>query len=130
MSLYISSRASKACFLGTFQPPFMITRRGPGVVEPALATWSITKSLICRVPAAGGDRTDPAERPEDALRLLALCEGDREDVASANGRFAAGLVAAFVAGFGASPEEASKSHWKGVNNVSTQQICRFLYFKS
>ena len=31
-------------------------------------------------------------------------------------------MAAFAAGFGVSPEEASKSHRKGFNNVSTQQI--------
>ena len=30
------------------------------------------------MPAAGGDRTDPAERPEDALRLRALREGDAD----------------------------------------------------
>lgn len=86
----------------------------------ALATWGMTKSLICRIfpkleIPAGGDRTDPAERPDAlrSLRLLALREADREAdrdlAASGDGRFAALVVAAFVAGFGVSTEEASKS---------------------
>jgi hypothetical protein len=101
----------------------------------------MTKSLICRIfpkleIPAGGDRTDPAERPDAlrSLRLLALREADREAdrdlAASGDGRFAALVVAAFVAGFGVSTEEASaKSHWKGFNHVSTQQIRQFLYLR-
>ena len=68
------------------------------------------------MPAAGGDRTDPAERPEDTLRLRALREGDREFdredlAASGDGRFAAAglVVVAFLAGFGVSTEEASRA---------------------
>lgn len=51
----------------------------------ALATWGMTKSLICRIfpkleIPAGGDRTDPAERPDAlrSLRLLALREADAD----------------------------------------------------
>ena len=88
-----------------------------------MATWGMTKSLICRIfpkleIPAGGDRTDPADSPDAlrSLRLLALREADREAdrdlAASGDGRFAALVVAAFVAGFGVSTEEASaKSHW-------------------
>mmetsp|Transcript_17632 Transcript_17632/g.38862 ORF Transcript_17632/g.38862 Transcript_17632/m.38862 type:complete len:95 (-) Transcript_17632:167-451(-) len=56
----------------------------PGV-EAALATWGMTKSLICRIfpkleIPAGGDRTDPADSPDAlrSLRLLALREADAD----------------------------------------------------
>ena len=92
MSVWLGLLRTKFHSTERIEIPLVITRRWPGGVEAALATWDKTKSLICRIfpkvleiPAASGDGgglTDPAKRPEEALRRLALRKGGREDMAS------------------------------------------------